>query len=136
MEIILNNDMTLAEIQAIFHEQFPHLKLEFYTQSHSKMEGTSEQYKIKNVQQKLSEIRSTDTEGHLSINGNCKVKTLEENFERQYGLFVQIFRLSGKLWLQTTRSDDWTLGQQERKGVQNDEPAHGESLNINTIDME
>ncbi len=45
-----------------------------------------------------------------------KVRTLENVFYETYGLKVQVFRLSGNIWLQTTSTDEWTLHEQNRKG--------------------
>jgi hypothetical protein len=31
---------------------------------------------------------------------------------------VQVFRKSGKLWIQTTATDQWTLGEQNKNAMQ------------------
>ncbi|MDP4586726.1 MAG: hypothetical protein NWS86_00980 [Flavobacteriales bacterium] len=36
------------------------------------------------------------------------VEQVESIFEKS-GMHVQVFRQSGKLWLETTRTDDWAL---------------------------
>ena len=35
----------------------------------------------------------------------------------RFGLHVQVFRRSGKTWLQTIRTDNWTLGQQDAEAA-------------------
>ena len=44
------------------------------------------------------------------------VKDLEQNFRDVYGLSVQILRKSGKVWLGTTVTDNWTLKEQNEQG--------------------
>ena len=55
-------------------------------------------------------------EGDLKVNGEMEVSKLEQAFEKKYGLHVQVFRRSGNIWLQTTKTDSWTLEAQNRKG--------------------
>ena len=45
---------------------------------------------------------------------------LEERFEKDFGLHVQVFRKSGNIWLETSVSDDLTLAQQNEKGKNDD----------------
>lgn len=111
----IREDQTLAAIQQSFHEKFPYLKIEFYALGHAPGEGTAKQAQL-DGQLRLSEVRSIHEEGELSIHGNLKVRTLEQNFKEQYGLNAQVFRKSGNLWLQTSSTDDWTLHEQNRKG--------------------
>jgi hypothetical protein len=44
------------------------------------------------------------------------VAELEQQFSDVYGLSVQIFRHSGKAWLETTVTDKWTLEKQNEQG--------------------
>jgi hypothetical protein len=43
---------------------------------------------------------------------------LEKTFEEMLGLSVLVYRKSGKLWLETTMTDNWTLAQQNENGRQ------------------
>jgi hypothetical protein len=36
--------------------------------------------------------------------------------DAQFGLHVQVFRKSGSLYIETTNSDDWSIGQQNAEG--------------------
>ena len=44
------------------------------------------------------------------------VANLENDFDAIYGLAVHVFRKSGKVWLETTVTDNWTLEEQNRQG--------------------
>jgi hypothetical protein len=54
------------------------------------------------------------------------VQELERVFQEELGLFIQVFRRSGKVWLETTATDNWTLFKQNEEGqelsVRNDAP--------------
>ena len=41
---------------------------------------------------------------------------LEKKFREVFGLGIQVFRKSGKAWLETTLTDNWTLEEQNRQG--------------------
>ena len=56
--------------------------------------------------------------GTININGLMKVAELESAFFVTFGLAVQVFRKSGKVWLQTTATDDWTLEEQNLKATE------------------
>ena len=107
--------MTVAKVQEAFNEHFPYLKLEFYSTEHEAGEGSPDQLKLdKNLT--IKEAGKNEDQGDISIHGNQKVSTLEQNFHDAYGLNVQVFRKSGNLWLQTTKTDGWTLSEQNRQG--------------------
>ena len=115
--IIIQENKTIKEIQQDFNSKFPHLRIEFYSKEHETGEATSNKAKF-DENLKLSEIRTVHNEGEISINGHLKTSTLEENFSKLFGVNVQVFRKSGRIWLQTTTTDDWTLAEQEQKGVE------------------
>lgn len=109
--MLIREDKKLREIQAEFREKFPYLKIEFYQPN-----GGPEDRKTLDPELKIGEIATIQKEGELRLHGNMKVKTLETAFSETYGLNVQVFRLSGNIWLQTTSTDEWTLHEQNRKG--------------------
>jgi hypothetical protein len=48
------------------------------------------------------------------------VEELEKSFLVKFGLNVQVFRKSGKSWLETTITDKWTLEKQNTQGEELD----------------
>jgi hypothetical protein len=119
MDIQITDEKTLGAVKEEFQAKFPHLKLEFYDHSHKEGEGSPERYLLDDAQT-IGEARKTKKEGGLSINANQKTNTLENRFKEHYGLNVQVFRKSGKLWMQTTSTDEWTLSHQEEVGKNHD----------------
>lgn len=112
----ITNDKKIADIQTEFSEKFSNLKIEFYQTPHEVGEGTKEELKY-DPNSTIGEIRKKGSEGDLSIHGNLKVETLESKLAEQFGLNAQVFRKSGNVWLQTTKTDDWTLSEQNDRGA-------------------
>jgi len=126
--MLITDAKQLKEIQREFRDKFPYLKLEFYNSGHEVGKGSSIEEQI-NVNKSLKEIRTLHTEGELAVHGNMKVSTLEQMFADMYGLNVQVFRKSGNIWLQTTKTDEWTLAEQNRKG-QSSQRSFNEKHNV------
>jgi len=111
------DNRSISSIQKEFQTHFPFLKIEFYDTEHVAGEGSPLNRQYKDASKTIGEIRKKHTEGDLSINGHLKVKTLEKQFYKQYGLNVQVFRQSGNTWLQTVSTDNWTLSEQNNKAA-------------------
>ena len=115
MKITINDRRKIFVIQEEFNTVFPYLKLEFFSTSH-KLGAKSEQQCMKYNSQTLGECRTVHNEGEITITPNLTVADLEQRFSNIYGLGVQVFRKSGKIWLETTVTDGWTLEEQNRQG--------------------
>ncbi len=114
--MIIQDSKTIQEIQLEFNALFPGLKLEFYRFPHAQFSGSlrDNQYA---PEMHLYEIREHHNEGEITISPEMTVEELESLFEELYGLHVQIFRKSNRIWLQTSKTDSWTLAEQNRKGL-------------------
>lgn len=114
MEILIDDTIRLFEIQEVFNTHFPYLKLEFFELDPTKKKTYSKSNLITDVNKKIGEIRHIHRTGSLSINGQQKVSTLEKNLYTNFGLNAQVFRKSGKNWLRTSSTDEWTLMEQNQ----------------------
>ena len=114
MEILIDDTIRLFEIQEVFNTHFPYLKLEFFELDPTKKKTYSKSNLITDVNKKIGEIRHIHRTGSLSINGQQKVSTLEKNLYTNFGLNAQVFRKSGKNWLRTSSTDEWTLTEQNQ----------------------
>ncbi len=113
--MLITDSKTLKEVKQEFNQKFPHLKLEFYEGEH--VDGKPSHASLQlDDSLSIGEVRNKHEEGELGIDGRLKVSTLENRFWEKYGLNVQVFRHSGNLWLQTTKTDHWTLAEQNGKG--------------------
>lgn len=114
--MLINDQITIKDIQQSFNNLFPNLKLEFYEHSHKKGEGSPP---VEQLAENLTigQARSIHTSGDLRIRPDQTIAQLEETFLTQFGLFVQVFRKSSNIWLQTTQTDDWTLNKANVEGA-------------------
>lgn len=111
MNIQLAKNRSIADVRNEFANVYPFLRLDFYKKDNGKW-GSS-------VKLAKAGLRR---EGAIEIADGMTVRELEEKFLQHFGLQVQVARKSGKLWLQTTTSDDWTLKQQNQRGQELSKP--------------
>ncbi len=115
MKLLLANSKTIAEVKKVFSESYPHLKIEFFTRPHDDKAASWSKYMIFDQNQTLAKIGMLK-EGVLTLSDITITGEFEQLLSVRYGLFVQVFRKSMGSWLQTTQTDTWTLGEQERNG--------------------
>jgi len=115
MKITINDKRKIFAIQEEFSQAYPYLKLEFFSKPHSVGGGSAKKF-IKHNSKTLGECRTVHNKGRITITPEMTVADLEQRFSDIYGLGVQVFRKSGKVWLETTVTDSWTLETQNLQG--------------------
>lgn len=116
MTIKIDSHKQIATIQDEFNAIFPYLKLEFFSIPHKTGTGSAKKFIIPNTRN-IGEFNNfQSSKKNIIITPQMTVKDLEENFHSLYGLSVQVFRKSGKVWLETTVTDNWTLEEQNAQG--------------------
>lgn len=112
--MLITRNMTIKEVNLEFSRLYPHLKLCFYKSGHGHFVGSSpeDEYSEDTI---LSEINPDMSDGNLPHFGEMTVEEFESNWKSIFGLNVQVFRKSGDVWLQTSKTDFWTLNKQEFK---------------------
>jgi hypothetical protein len=116
--IAIRADRPIGDVQRDFAQAYPFLKIDFY-----KINGKSK-YTTAEKLDKLVVMRSCNMlrEGELVVSDVMTVLELERSFRENFGLYVQVSRKSGTLWLETTMTDNWTLKQQNDHGRELSEP--------------
>ncbi len=115
MKIAITDNRKIHQLQDEFNSSFPYLRIEFFSRTHKTGGGNSPR-SLRAPDRTIGECRKIHRKGTLSINENMTVAELEQNFREMYGLNVQVFRKSGKVWLETTVTDGWTLAEQNSQG--------------------
>lgn len=115
--MIITKKKTIKEFKNDFNRTFPGLKIEFYKKHHDAFQG-SMAYGQYEEDLTFEEINPSIWCCEIDLGVNQTTKEVEEFFENRCGLHVQIFRKSKNLWLQTSKTDDWTLEIQNSKGLQ------------------
>jgi hypothetical protein len=113
MDIQLNDNLTLDDIQQEFEKKFYYLKLMFFKKSHVDKKGSPKK-DLLSGNTKLININHKN--GKIVFDENIPVTELEKLFKENFGLNVQVFRKSGKSWIETTVTDSWTLKKQNDQG--------------------
>ena len=115
MTIHITENRYLREVQKDFNDLFPFLKIEFFKKMHG-VEKPSPAQRMFSQNLTVGDARTIKSEGDIDIDPTLTVSELEQSLWNRFGLSVQVFRKSGNLWLETTMTDKWTLGQQNDHG--------------------
>ena len=115
MKITINDKRKIFAIQEEFNSVFPYLKLEFHSKPH-KQGGASSKKTVKSSNITLGDCRTEHSKGKITIVPDMTVADLDQRFRYIYGLEARVLRKSGKLWLETTVTEGWTLEEQNRQG--------------------
>lgn len=115
MHIEINDKTTLLEIQQVFSDFYPYLKMEFFTKSHKKYEA-SEETDLIDSGATIGEIKPTHVSGVLEMRPLYKIADVEKEFQLRFALSVQILIKENTSWVQTTGMDDFTLKELNEMG--------------------
>ncbi len=105
----------IIELQEQFNKYFPFLQIEFFFERHVSGKGTHKN-KVISSDKRLGQVQLINGEGVIKLSKTMTVEKLEKLLEDDFGLFAQVFRKSGEVWLETSVTDSWTLEQQNNEG--------------------
>jgi len=115
MKLYIHQHDTIEYLQRTFSAEFPFLKLEFFTRPHDKGKPTEKQFLV-NAKRTIDSCNPELVDTTVTIPTAMTVQELEQLFQDDLGLYVQVFRKSGKVWLETTATDNWSLFKQNEEG--------------------
>lgn len=133
--IVIDESQTIESIQKKFNSAFPFLKIEFFKDPHSAGSGSKKKRMYESGSIKLIDLNKNFKRGRVSIETNRTVENLESDFQNQFGLNIQVFRKSGKVWLETSVTDLWTLDEQNKEGLRFSKEIKVEKENYNDHDI-
>jgi hypothetical protein len=111
----ISHNKKIFELQKEFNEVFPFLKLEFFKHRHAVFKGSARKDMVDN-DFTIGHLNRKQASGVIILKPAMKVSELEDILRNNFGLSAQVFRKSGKTWIETTVTDDWTLEQQNEEG--------------------
>jgi hypothetical protein len=115
MKITINNNRKIHAVQEEFNKVYPYLKLEFFAKSNT-AGGNSSEKLIRNDSKTMADCRTEHNNGELVITEDMNVAELEQRFRDIFGITIQVLRKSGNVWLETSKTQNWTLGDQNKQG--------------------
>ena len=113
--ISIQTETRIDELKSNFGQYFPYLKWEFFSAPHSANQGNTKKEMI-NHNPKIKDITRGIAGHEIHFSDETTVQDLEKLIADQFGLWVQVFRKSGGIWLETTVTDEWTLAFQNEQG--------------------
>lgn len=108
----IQGNKVIGEVQQEFNGYFPYLRIEFYRQRLGDEKGGIEKL---NAGQKLQFLNGSSAKISIHIDKNDRITSLKEQFNK-FGIGVVIFRKAGRVWVETTLTEDWTLDRQNTEG--------------------
>jgi hypothetical protein len=127
MKIAINDRRKIHAIQESFSEMFPYLKIEFFSKPHKSGDPSPEKF-MKSSGKTIGECRTVHSNGTMTILPNMTVTDLVDGFSETFGLSVQVFRKSGKIWLETSATVNWTLDNENKMGEEMSNPLSEDNL--------
>lgn len=114
-ELNITENTSITSIQEAFRSLFPYLSIRFFSAPQKPGEPVHLR-SIENSEKTLKQLRKKNSPGDITITPETVVADLENKFNNLYGIEVQVYRQSGKAWLETTLTDSWTLDEQNQQG--------------------
>jgi hypothetical protein len=115
MKLKIEEKTLVKDIQDEFNRCYEFLKIEFFRCAHIESELSPDAEKI-GPGEKISHFKKTLKPGLIDIGSNRTVAEVEADFRNKFGLSVQVYRRSGDLWIETSKTDHWTLNGQNEEG--------------------
>lgn len=116
MTLKIDANQKISAIKAQFNAAFPYLRIEFFKHQHE-AKAPSPKTDMITKDMTLNAIKKSDRK-YIEIKDDMPVTKLEQLFQKEFGISTQIFRKSGKSWLETSVTDDWTLKRQNEEGME------------------
>ena len=110
----LNAQMKISDVNKIFQSSYPYLKLEFFQHKHEPLKGSlgSDAF---GHDTNLSEL-TDHLPASIDISSERQVMDIEKEFQEKLGISAQVFRQSNLIWIETSKTDTWTLAKQNDLG--------------------
>lgn len=125
MTLHISREHSVNDVQALFSTQFPFLRITFFKKrmNEGKIVG---QPAVFSPETRMKEMNRDFPDGEFEIDEEMTIPELETKFYKQFGLFVQIDRKSGNIWMEPNMTSSWTLKKQNEHGRdisdENDKP--------------
>ncbi len=106
----------IKDFQKEFSSKFPGLKVKFYNKAHDEFSLSKSEEEI-DPEKCFGDAFTQVIEDEVPEDPKMTVKEFEQIMSNLCLVNVQVFRRSNDVWIQTGRSDDWTLETQNTKGI-------------------
>jgi hypothetical protein len=115
MKLQINKKTKIKDLQKVFSDAYPFLKIEFYKKPHREKELSSMKDRISS-DEFISDLDNFKGRASVNIGEDRTVADMEAEFYEKSGIAVQVSRRTGDLWIETSLTDYRTLGMQNQQG--------------------
>ena len=110
--LVLTKDNKIGDVQQSFNTAYPFLKLDV----HSSNRLNPSLPKRTLLPSSSLESAGLKNGGEFDIRDDMTVGEVEQSFKNLFGLNIQVSRKAGVIWLETTKTDKWSLQKQNEHG--------------------
>ena len=114
MYLNIEKESRVMDLQNEFNGFYPYLKIEFFR--HSSKEKSMQKTEKVNPTEYVERLAHVYKSGSINVDHKKTVAQIVDAFWEEFGLSVLVFRKSGKLWIETSLTDIWTLDKQNKIG--------------------
>lgn len=110
-EISVTGNKKIGTLQKEFNKKFPYLRLKICYSYARQAVAKGETISGIDPDKTLASVRRADSGGDISISGNKKIKSLEQEFDKVFGLYAQVCYTTaeGKRYYTSGSNDEKTL---------------------------
>ncbi|MFN3918029.1 MAG: hypothetical protein ACK4K0_09835 [Flavobacteriales bacterium] len=119
--VIINPSDSLRKFQETFEREYPFLKVEFFRGEHEVGELSIDREKV-DINSVFSNAAALTELLEVNLSPEITVAEFEQSFRKLPNLGIQVYRKSGRVYLETATTDEWTLEEQNTKGKEMSEP--------------
>lgn len=114
--ILVNMRSTLKVVQELFNQEYPFLKITFFSKSANQRNG----FLLKQVEELDRSIGDFAKDGsndvNLTILPSMSVNELDLKIQSLFRLTIKVFRQSGSLWIPINETESWSIDAQNNEG--------------------
>jgi hypothetical protein len=114
-QLVIEAGQKLSYVQKQFNDHFPFLKIEFFITRHQAHAASLRKDMITG-DLTVKQLHASHRAEPIIVSPDMAVSNLEQLFQQRFHISVQVFRKSGRSWLETSFTDDWSLKQQNDQG--------------------
>ena len=114
MRLYIEKEARVDDLKKMFTACYPFLKIEFYKKQLLPHTNTVKKEMIF-INSNLVLPANSPDRNVIDLDINRTVAEVEADFASM-GLFAEVFRKSGNVWVETSLTSDWTLRQQNLEG--------------------
>lgn len=117
VELSVTGNKKIGTLMKEFNKQFPYLRLKICYSYARQAVAKGESISGIDVDKTLASVRRADSGGDISIGGNKKIKTLEKEFDKVFGLYAQVCytEKDGHRYYTSGSADEMTLAAFNKK---------------------